>query len=237
MNEWLKRQAAEMEIAIEQVALERLSRYQQLLAFWNERINLTSITEPQAVYELHFLDSLSVHLVADMSKVCSLVDVGTGAGFPGLVLASVFPELRVTLLDSTEKKVEFLRLVSRELGLEERVSTVCLRAEQAGQTRGLREGFQVAVSRGVARLAVLAEYCMPLVSPAGVFVAMKGPGMADELTEAGTALQVLGGGVPQAVEWSLPNGAARTLLAVPKVRATPSGYPRRIGLPSKRPLH
>lgn len=237
MNEWLQRQADAMGIAIDQVALERLALYQRLLAFWNERINLTSITEPAAVYELHFLDSLSVQLVSDIRLLDSLIDVGTGAGFPGVVLASVFPELRVTLMDATEKKIEFLRLVCGELGLSDRVDTVCMRAEQAGQTRALREGFAMAVSRGVARLSVLAEYCLPLVAVGGTFVAMKGPGLSAELGEAGSALESLGAGSPKLVEWQLPSGAGRTLLAVPKVRNTPRGYPRRIGLPAKRPLH
>ncbi len=237
MNEWLKQQTDLLGIAIDQVALERLAVYQRLLAVWNERINLTSITELKAVYELHFLDSLSVQLVTDICQVDSLVDVGTGAGFPGVVLACVFPNLRVTLMDATEKKIEFLRLLSAELGLSGRVDTVCLRAEQAGQAKALRERFTLAVSRGVARLSVLAEYCLPLVSVGGLFVAMKGPGLSAELGEAGSAMRLLGAGSPKLVEWQLPSGAGRTLLAAPKVQGTPCGYPRRVGLPAKRPLH
>lgn len=237
MRAWIRLQAERLGVILDDVALDRLSVYQQLLAEWNERINLTSITQPDSVYELHFLDSLSVQLVADLRTVNNLVDVGTGAGFPGVVLAIAFPGLRVTLMDSTEKKIDFLSLLCRELGLSSRVGTISLRAEQAGQTSGLRENYQVTVARGVARLSVLAEYCLPLTKPGGIFVAMKGPSLASELVEASRSLTVLGGGEPKLLEWNLPSGAGRTLLAVPKLRGTPAGYPRRVGLPGKRPLH
>lgn len=236
MNDWLVLQADKLGITVDAGALDRLQEYRNLLVSWNEQINLTSIIETAAIYELHFLDSLSVQLATDLATIDHLVDVGTGAGFPGLVLATVFPHLQVTLVESVEKKANFLRLVSRELGLQMRVEVLCLRAEEAGNRRDLRDGFDLAVARGVARLNVLAEYCLPLVRPAGVFVAQKGPKLADELSEARRAFRVLGGGEAIATEWILPGGAGRTLVKVPKISSTPNGYPRRVGLPAKRPL-
>lgn len=236
MNDWLVREAEKLGVEIDREALGRLQKYQKLLISCNEQVNLTSITEPAAIYELHFLDSLSVSLAVDLRATGNLVDVGTGAGFPGLVLAAVFPHLRVTLVESVEKKANFLRLVSRELDLGTRVETVCLRAEEAGHKRGLRAGFDLAVARGVAKLNVLAEYCLPLVRPAGVFVALKGPKLTDELAEARLAFRVLGGTEAEVIEWVLPGGAGRTLVRIPKIDVTPSGYPRRVGLPAKRPL-
>ncbi|MGI6359179.1 MAG: 16S rRNA (guanine(527)-N(7))-methyltransferase RsmG [Bacillota bacterium] len=236
LNEWLKGQAERLGLALTEQHLQQLRVYSQLLREWNQRINLTSITELEAIYELHFLDSLSVQLAVDLKRMNSLVDVGTGAGFPGLVMAIVFDQLEVTLLDSTRKKVDFLRLVASELGLLDRVHTVCMRAEEAGRQKGLRDSFEVVVSRGVARLSVLAEYCLPLASTGGLFVAMKGPDVAAEMQEAKKAFTTLGGGEGKCLPWVLPSGAGRSLVCVPKLSSTPSGYPRRVGLPAKRPV-
>lgn len=236
MNQWLQAQAAGLGIGLSADALLQLQRYQQLLQEWNQQINLTSITAADAVNELHFLDSLSVQLAVDLRQSQSLVDVGTGAGFPGLVLAVAFPHLQVTLVESIEKKAGFLRAVSQELQLASQVTVSCLRAEEAGWAKPLRDRFDVAVARGVARLNVLAEYCLPLVRAGGCFVAMKGPSAEPEVAEALRAVRVLGGGAPEQVKWGLPSGAGRTLVRIPKLGATPTGYPRRVGLPAKKPL-
>ncbi len=236
LNRWLGQQAELLGLCLTELQLQQLKAYGRLLQEWNRRINLTSIVETEAIYQLHFLDSLSVQLATDLNKVNSLVDVGTGAGFPGLVLAIAFANLQVTLLDSTSKKVGFLHLVASELGIQERVQAVCLRAEEAGRQRGRRESFQVAVSRGVAKLSVLAEYCLPLTAVGGQFIAMKGPDVAGELQEARTAFVELGGSAGFGRSWVLPSGAGRTLVGVDKLSPTPSRYPRRVGLPAKRPL-
>jgi 16S rRNA (guanine527-N7)-methyltransferase len=236
MVDWLREKSEQLGIDLTKEMLQQFLEYQRLLSEWNQRVNLTSITDPEAVMELHFLDSLSVQLAVDLNERDSLVDVGTGAGFPGLVLAIAFPSLEVTLVESIEKKAGFLRTVTDELGLAGRVQTVCLRAEAAGQKKGLRESFAVAVARGVARLNVTAEYCLPLVVPGGCFVAMKGPVVQEELEEAQGAFRKLGAREAEVRHWATPSGAGRSLVRIEKVDSTPSGYPRRIGFPAKRPL-
>lgn len=235
-NGWLQEQAEKLGILLSREALERLAHYGRLLQEWNKTVNLTTITDLPEIYELHFLDSLSVVLSADMAQVESLIDVGTGAGFPGLVLAIAFPEMQVVLLDSIKKKTRFLQTVVNELGLEKQVRIICERAEVVGQDPHFREQYDLAVARAVARLATLAEYCLPLVRVGGCFVAQKGPEMAGELEEANSGLALLGGARGRTWEWVLPSGAARTLVRVDKCSPTPSKYPRRPGLPHKRPL-
>lgn len=235
-SEWLRQQVADFKITLEPAALVQLDRYCGLLQEWNQSFNLTSITETAAVYELHFLDSLSVCLAVDMSRVRSLIDVGSGAGFPGLVLAVVFPSVKVVLLESIAKKARFLQAVVDELELSERVQVVCERAEILGQQGGHREQYDIVVARAVARLAVLAEYCLPLVRVGGCFVAQKGPHISDEISEATRGVSVLGGEVVRTLSWSSPSGANRTLVRVNKQIETPREYPRRAGVPAKRPL-
>lgn len=236
LSEWLRQQAEELEIVLEPTALVQLNRYRSLLQEWNQSLNLTSITDVAEIYELHFLDSLSACSAVDMSEVCSLIDVGSGAGFPGLVLAIVFPAIKVTLLESIKKKARFLQAVVDDLALSERVQVVCERAEVLGQQHIYREQYDVVVARAVARLAVLAEYCLPLVRLGGCFVAQKGPQVEEEVGEAAHCIAVLGGGEVRTWSWSLPSGASRTLVRVNKQKRTPMVYPRRAGVPAKRPL-
>lgn len=235
-NGWLRAQAERLGVSLSSTALDQLSHYSRLLQEWNERINLTRITGLQEIYELHFLDSLSVALAVEMASVESVIDVGTGAGFPGLVLAIAFPNTQVVLLDSINKKTRFLQMAVNELGLAKQVGVVCERAEVVGHDPHFREQYDLVVARAVARLATLAEYCMPLVRVGGCFVAQKGPEMAEELAEAGPGLALLGGDRGKTCEWRLPSGAARTLVRVDKYSSTPSKFPRRPGLAEKRPL-
>lgn len=235
-SEWLQQQAAELEIELDAKAMAQFERYCSLLQEWNQSLNLTTISETAEIYEVHFLDSLSVSLAVDMKQVRSLIDVGTGAGFPGLVLAIAYPTAKVTLVESINKKARFLQAVVAELALEERVQVICERAEIIGHQPTCREQFDLAVARAVAHLAVLAEYCLPLVRAGGCFVAQKGPKVMQEVTEASRSLAVLGGDVTATLAWSLPGGADRTLVRVDKRENTPSGYPRRPGVPTKRPL-
>jgi len=216
-------------------ALDRFSLYLELLLAYNAKINLTRIDTPSEVWRKHFLDSLS--LLRVINPVGSLVDVGSGAGFPGLPLAIVCPELTVTLVDSLGKRVRFLEGVVARLGLSASVKTVQARAEDIGRLPCHREQYTYAVTRAVGSLNVLAEYCLPLVKPSGTMVAMKGPAVAEEIEGAGRAVALLGGGELTTHLWTLPKGGEqRVLVEVKKLRATPPAYPRRAGLPSKQPL-
>lgn len=236
LAQWLRRQAEALNLSLSEQALQQFQLYAQLLQHWNQELNLTTISEAQEVYELHFLDSLSVVLALDLESVTSVIDVGSGAGFPGLALAIALPSLKVTLLESIQKKARFLQTVVTELGLGQRVGVVSERAEVVGQQPELRQQHDVAVARAVARLAVLAEYCLPLVKVGGCFVAQKGPELGPELAESLPAIAALGGAVAKQQGWSLPSGAARTLVRIDKLQPTPLKYPRRAGIAAKRPL-
>ncbi|MGI6345426.1 MAG: 16S rRNA (guanine(527)-N(7))-methyltransferase RsmG [Bacillota bacterium] len=236
MDKWLEQQARASGVELDAAALQRFADYCRLLQEWNRKINLTTVIETAAVYENHFLDSLSVGLAGDLSRRQRLIDVGSGAGFPGLALAIAYPRLEVTLLESVAKKARFLQVAAESLGLSERVTVICARAEEAARQGSQRERYDWVVSRGVARLDILAEYCLPFLKIGGCFVAQKGPKAESEVDLAAAAIGTLGGQLEQVRHWELPGGAQRTLVVVRKVQATPSGYPRRTGVPAKRPL-
>lgn len=208
--------------------------YMEMLAEWNQKLNLTAITEPDEVVEKHFLDSLTVLTACKLKEGAKLLDVGTGAGFPGLALKIARPDLELTLLDGANKKLNFLGEVCGALGLE--AKRIHKRAEEAGRDAALRESFDVATARAVASLHVLAEYCLPLVKMKGFFVAMKGPGAGDELTDARRALAVLGGDQVEVKPVQLPSAGERNLVVVRKLRFTPKEYPRHGGTINKHPL-
>jgi len=216
-------------------ALSRFSLYLELLLEYNAKFNLTTIDTPGEVWRKHFLDSLS--LLRVIHSVGSLVDVGSGAGFPGLPLAIVCPSLAVTLVDSLGKRVRFLEEVVARLGLSASVRTVQARAEDLGRLPEHREQYAYAVTRAVGSLNVLAEYCLPLVKRNGTMLAMKGPAALPEIPAAARALRVLGGGEVTTSTWTLPGGGEqRVFVIVQKVGVTPAPYPRRAGVPSKQPL-
>lgn len=235
-SKWLAEQAGALAIDLDQEMLSQLADYCSLLQEWNKAINLTTITETAAIYELHFLDSLSVNLVVPMHKIEQAIDIGAGGGFPGLVLAIAFPQARFTLVESISKKTTFLRKVVAELGLSEQVQIIAERAEILGQQSAYREQYDLVVARAVARLAVLGEYCLPFAKLGGCFVAQKGPDVQAEIEEAVQSLQLLGGKVVQSRPWTLPGQAERYLIRIDKIETTPAQYPRRVGVPAKRPL-
>jgi 16S rRNA (guanine527-N7)-methyltransferase len=207
----------------------------RLLLKHNQRFNLTAITAPREVALKHFLDSLTCLTVLPETTQ-SLCDVGSGAGFPGLPIAIARPDLNVTIIESTKKKCQFLQTCAADLGLSG-VGVVCARAEDAGRDPALRASFAAVVSRAVASLPVLAELCLPLVAPSGVFIAMKGPEGERQAQDAANAIRTLGGAVESVRTLSLPQGAGqRSLVVVRKIAATPAKYPRRAGIPQKRPL-
>ena len=216
--------------------LEALKRYERELLDWNTRFNLTAIDDPQKVRIKHFLDSLTCLCVLRESPFESLIDVGTGAGFPGLPLKIIYPQLRLTLVESVGKKANFCRHMVVTLGLEN-VTVIQDRAEALGQMPEHREQYDWAVARAVAVLPVLAEYLLPLVRIGGGMLAMKGEQAPAEAHAAEHAARVLGGHLRRLVPIHLPGVAEeRYLVVMDKVAATPLAYPRRVGLPAKKPL-
>lgn len=221
---YLKALAASLGVSLDDRALERFDLYARLLCDWNEKINLTAITDPQEICVKHFADSLSVLAKVEIPQDAKLIDVGTGAGFPGLALKIARPDLRVTLLDSTKKKLMVLDDISQKLELD--VELLHKRAEEAGQSRPYREQFDIATARAVANLAVLSEYCLPFVKVGGRFLAMKSAKTQEELAGAKKAIGQLGGRVETVHTLQLETAGERTILELKKQSPTPAQYPR-----------
>jgi 16S rRNA (guanine527-N7)-methyltransferase len=216
--------------------LVRFARYQELLLEWNRHINLTAIGDPAEIQVRHFLDSLSCARVMGRLEGKRLADVGTGAGFPGVPLKIYYPDLRLTLMESVAKKTRFLQLLVTELGLTD-VTIVNERAEVLGQNPDHRERYDWVVARAVAEMRILVEYLLPLCHPGGHVLAQKGTGAEEETAAAVAAIKTLGGALPHLYPVQLPGVAdLHHLVLIEKVDRTPSQYPRRAGIPSKRPL-
>lgn len=215
--------------------LAQFDKYKELLLFWNEKMNLTAITQSDEVDTKHFVDSL--YGLKFMQSAKSIIDVGTGAGFPGLPLKILKPELSLTLLDSLNKRLNFLKEVADTLNLKD-VTFVHSRAEDGGiKTSPLRESFDVAVSRAVANLSVLAEYCLPYVKVGGVFLAYKGGDADNELADANNAIKTLGGEVMGVFPYTIPEtDITHSIIVIKKVKSTPEKYPRLQGKIKKQPL-
>ena len=228
----LEAKCAALGIALTGPMLDALDQYAEILVEYNQKVNLTAITDPEGIEDKHFADSL---LLANLPETAGkLVDVGTGAGFPGVVAKIFKPELQLTLMEPTGKRVEFLKYVCAQLGLSG-VEFAKERAEEAAR-KVWREQFDVATARGVAALPMLSEYCLPLVKVGGVFLAMKGPGAAEELAESGAALKKLGGKGSGVAEFHLPDGDVRNIIRIKKISQTPPVYPRNGGKIAKSPL-
>ncbi len=215
---------------------DQLMRYKELLVEWNEKMNLTAITEDMEVITKHFLDCLTVQSSIDLAQVKSLVDVGTGAGFPGLVLKIAFPNVHITLIDSLNKRLKFLQHVIDELGLTG-IECVHGRAEDLGKNKAYREQFEVCASRAVANLAVLSEYTLPFVKKGGYLIALKGQKLDEELAEGEKAITILGGTIDKLVDVVVPYTDLNHRIAkIKKVKETPKKYPRKAGTPAKSPI-
>ena len=230
--------ALQLGIELSPSQVDQFRRYRDELLAWNRTMNLTSITKPDDVETLHFLDSLSV--VAGLSEGIAgagkLVDVGSGGGFPGIPLKLAHPDLHLTLIESTAKKARFLTHLVRELGLES-VEVLCRRAEDAARDAAHRERYGAVVARALAPMATLAELTLPVCAVGGRVVAQKRGGVAEELTRAGTAIASLGGRLLECRPVSLPGlEDGRCLVVLEKIAPTPENYPRRAGVPAKRPL-
>lgn len=216
--------------------LGQFAQYQALLLAWNKRMNLTAVRQPEDIRIRHFLDSLSCARVMGNLNGRSLIDVGTGAGFPGLPLKILFPQLKLTLVESVAKKGIFLLAVVDELGFSE-VTVLTERAEQLGQSPLHRQQYDWVTARAVAKLRVLAEYLLPLCRVGGKLLAQKGEGVSEEVTNAAEAIKLLGGSAPELASVTLPNRTQpHYFVTVAKVAETPDKFPRRVGVPSKRPL-
>lgn len=236
MSDKFIRQLEELELELSEKQLQQFERYYELLVEWNKVMNLTAITEYEEVYEKHFLDSLAIVKVEDINKVESIIDIGTGAGFPGIPLKIAFPHLKVVLLDSLNKRINFLNTVIAELGLEN-IETLHGRAEDYAKKAEYREQSDLCVSRAVANLSTLSEYCLPYVKVDGKFIPYKSGEITTEADEAKKAIGILGGNLKKILKFHLPDSdITRSFVVIEKKKATAKKYPRKAGLPSREPL-
>ena len=220
-------------LTADEAALERFRRYYELLTEWNRVMNLTAISGEEDTARLHFLDCAALAELTEL-RGKRVIDVGTGAGFPGLVLKILCPEMELTLLDSLDKRVKFLRTVCAELGFED---VRCLHARAEEAPAELRQSFDLACSRAVARLNLLSELCLPFVKPGGLFIAMKGPELTEELREAEKGIRLLGGEVERVAEYAVPGAELRhNAVLIRKIADTPGKYPRKWAQMKKQPL-
>ena len=232
-----------LDILLSERQLSQFITYYKLLIEWNEKINLTAITEYEDVCVKHFLDSASIVKLFssykeadDFFKDKTMIDVGTGAGFPGICLKILFPDLKLTLMDSLDKRIKFLDEVIKELSLD-KIETVHARVEEFAKKSEFREQFDFATARAVASLPVLSEYCLPFVKLGGEFIAYKSEKADEEVSLSQNAFSVLGGKLKKNVSFVLPEtDYKRAIIVINKEKSTPSGYPRKAGTPVKKPL-
>lgn len=226
----------EQGIELNEKQQEQFHRYFEILVEWNEKMNLTAITNQEGVYLKHFYDSLTAAFYYDFNQPLRICDVGAGAGFPSLPLKIVFPQLKVTIVDSLKKRITFLNHLAHELELDD-VAFYHDRAENFGKNANFREGYDLVMARAVARMSVLSELCLPLATKGGRFIAMKGPNLKEEMEDANVAIQTVGGEVLEVHTFELPEeGSERNIAIIEKRRKTPKKYPRKAGTPNKTPI-
>ena len=223
-----------LKLELTEKQIEQFLTYYEMLIEKNKVMNLTAITEYDEVIEKHFLDSISLCQVYDLSKPVTILDMGTGAGFPGLPLKIAFPEIEITLADSLNKRIKFLDEVIEELGLE-KVTTIHGRAEELARNKEHREKYDLVVSRAVANLSTLGEYCIPFVKIGGNFISYKSGEIDEELNSATKAIKILGGQIKDVYKFDLSE-QKRSFVTIEKMKTTPKTYPRKAGTPSKMPL-
>ncbi|OAH54259.1 16S rRNA (guanine(527)-N(7))-methyltransferase RsmG [Domibacillus aminovorans] len=227
---------AEKGISLSSEQMNQFQHYYELLIEWNEKMNLTAITDREDVYVKHFYDSLTAAMYTDLTKPLRICDVGAGAGFPSIPLKIAFPQLDVTIIDSLNKRITFLNKLASELKLEN-VHFVHGRAEEMGQNPAQRGQYDIVTARAVARMSVLTELCLPFVKTGGAFVAMKAASAADEMENASKAITVLGGKTEDIFSFRLPiEDSERTIIVIRKEKETPKKYPRKPGTPNKAPI-
>ena len=221
-------------IELSDLQKKQYNRYYELVVEWNQKINPTAITEEEEFYTKHFFDSISLAFFKDYSNIESICDVGSGAGFPSIPLKILYPNLKVTIVDSLNKRIKFLNLVKDELGLTD-CNFVHARAEEFGQNKEYRESFEIVTARAVARLNVLSELCLPLVKKNGYFLSLKAQKAEEETKEATNAIKILGGKLEKDLNFDI-EGEERHILEIRKAKETPNKYPRKAGTPNKKPL-
>lgn len=232
----LEKETKQLGITLSEKQIQQFIRYYELLVEWNSFMNLTAITEYEEVMEKHFVDSLAAVKVCDFHQVKSLIDIGTGAGFPGIPLKIAFPHLEVVLLDSLNKRTKFLNEVINQLGLEN-IRTIHGRAEDYAKQKEYREQFDMCVSRAVANLSTLSEYCIPYVKNTGDFISYKSGKIEEEVEQARKAVFILGGKISKIEKFCLADtDMERSFVIINKEKKTPGKYPRKAGMPSKEPL-
>lgn len=232
----LEEGAREQGILLNKKQVDMFIEYLELLKKWNQKMNLTAITDEKEIVIKHFLDSLTCAGTEYVTDGVNAIDIGTGAGFPGIPLKIVFPDMKFTLVDSLNKRVNFLKEVISKLELRD-IYPLHIRAEDLGINEEYREGYQLCFSRAVSHLSILCEYCLPFVKLGGFFLAFKGPGYREELREAEKAIDMLGGELCDVKEFSLPGtNIFHYVLVIKKIKPTPSKYPRKAGKPEKKPI-
>ena len=236
MSEMLKNRMDRLQIETNENMLEQFDLFYHLLVEWNKVMNLTGITEYEEVVEKHFADSLSLARFLDLNKIHTVIDVGTGAGFPGIPLKIAFPHLKVVLLDSLNKRINFLNEVIAKLDLKE-IHTIHGRAEEYARKPEYREQFDLCVSRAVANLSVLSEYCTPYIRIAGIFIPYKSGDIDEEVAASRKAVDILGGQIDHVEKFQLPDtDIHRSFVFINKIKNTQKKYPRKAGTPAKEPL-
>ena len=223
-----------LKLELTEKQIEQFLKYYEMLIEKNKVMNLTAITEYDEVIEKHFLDSISLCQVYDLSKPVKILDMGTGAGFPGVPLKIAFPEVEITLADSLNKRIKFLDEVIEELGLQ-KVTTIHARAEELARNKEHRENYDLVVSRAVANLSTLGEYCIPFVKMGGNFISYKSGDVDEEVNAASKAIKILGGQIKDVYKFDLSD-QKRSFVTIEKIKTTPKTYPRKAGTPSKEPL-
>lgn len=228
--------ARQLGIELSETQVNQFMKYKELLQEWNEKMNLTAITEDKEVITKHFLDCMTINKALKMDTQKTVIDIGTGAGFPGLVIKIAFPHLKVTLVDALKKRLNFLDVVIKELGLTD-IECIHSRAEDLGKNKVYREGFDICASRAVANLAVLSEYTLPFVKVDGYLIALKGQKLDEELEQGRKAIQILGGQLEEVVHTGVPfTDLDHKIAKIKKVKPTSAKYPRKAGEPTKAPL-
>lgn len=233
--EKIKGYARQIEILLDEEQIYQFYHYMQLLLAWNEKINLTAIVEPEEIILKHFIDSMTI--AKYIKKNAKLIDVGTGAGFPGIPLKIIRKDIEITLLDSLNKRIVFLQEVIQQLNLS-KIDAVHSRIEEFGKNKRYREAFDYATSRAVANLSTLSEYLIPMVKLNGACICMKGPNIQEEIKQSKKAISILGGNVEKIDSFQLPtSNMDRNIVLIRKVKLTPSKYPRKPGMAAKEPIH
>lgn len=232
----LRKKSEMLGILLEQQQIDQFHKYYEMLVEKNKVMNLTAITEKEEVIDKHFIDSIALKKAMDVTKPLKILDLGTGAGFPGIPLKIAYPNLTITLLDSLNKRIKFLQEVIDALSLTS-IHAIHGRAEDYAKQEAYREQFDLCVSRAVANLATLSEYCLPYVKQGGCFISYKSGSVSEELEQSERAIQQLGGKVKEVVSFVLPEtDIERTFVVIEKIKQTPKKYPRKAGLPSKEPI-